>query len=52
MVKNMPAMQEILVLSLGQEDLLEKVMATTPVFLPGLEVQAHVPSVCVYFFFF
>ena len=35
MVKNLPAMQEMQVRSLGQEDPLEKGMATTPVFLPG-----------------
>ena len=35
MVKNLPAMQETRVQSLGQEDPLEKGMATTPVFLPG-----------------
>ena len=35
MVKNMPAMQETQVRSLGQEDPPEKGMATTPVFLPG-----------------
>ena len=35
MVKNSPAMQETRVRSLGQEDPLEKEMATTPVFLPG-----------------
>ena len=35
MVKNLPAMQETWVLSLGREDPLEKGMATTPVFLPG-----------------
>ena len=34
-VKNLPAMQETRVRSLGQEDPLEKGMATTPVFLPG-----------------
>ena len=34
-VKNPPAKQEIWVRSLGQEDPLEKVTATTPVFLPG-----------------
>ena len=34
MVKNLPAMQEIWVQSLGREDLLEKGM--TPVFLPGV----------------
>jgi len=34
-VKNPPAMQEMWVGSLGQEDPLEKEMATTPVFLPG-----------------
>ena len=35
MVKNLPAMQEMWVQSLGQEDPLEEEMATTPVFLPG-----------------
>ena len=34
MVKNLPAMQETGVLSLGQEDPLEEGMAPTPVFLP------------------
>ena len=34
MAKNPPAMQEIQVQSLGQEDHLKKGMATTPVFLP------------------
>ena len=33
-VKNLPVMQETPVQSLGREDLLEKGMATTPVFLP------------------
>ena len=33
MVNNLPAMQETQVQSLDQEDLLEKKMATTPVFL-------------------
>ena len=35
MVKNLPAMQETPVWSLGQEDPLEKDMAIHPVFLPG-----------------
>ena len=35
MVKNLPAMQETWVLSLGWEDPLEEGMAPTPVFLPG-----------------
>ena len=35
MVKNLTAVQEIWVQSLGQEDPLEKEMASTPVFLPG-----------------
>ena len=35
MVKNLPAIQEAQVQSLGQEDTLEEKMATTPVFLPG-----------------
>ena len=34
-VKNLPAMQETQVRSLGQEDPLEKEMAPTPVLLPG-----------------
>ena len=34
-VKNLPAMQEAWVQSLGQEDPLEESMAPTPVFLPG-----------------
>ena len=33
-VKNLPAMQENWVWSLGQEDPLEKEMQSTPVFLP------------------
>ena len=35
MVKNLPAMQEMWVPSLGPEDPLEKEMAIHPVFLPG-----------------
>ena len=35
MVKNLPAMQETQGQSLGQENPLEKGMATTPLFLPG-----------------
>ena len=35
MVKNLPAMQETWVRSLGWEDLLEEDMTTPPVFLPG-----------------
>ena len=35
MVKHLPAMQETQDGSLGQEDPLEKGMATSPVFLPG-----------------
>ena len=35
MVKNLPAMQETRVQSLGQEDPLEKGMAATSVFLEG-----------------
>ena len=35
MVKNLPAMQEIWVQSLGQEDPLEREWLPTPVFLPG-----------------
>ena len=35
LVKNLPAMQETPVQFLGQEDPLEKGMATTSVFLPG-----------------
>ena len=34
MVKNLPAMQETWIQSLGQEDLLEKETATPSVFLP------------------
>ena len=34
-VTNLPAMQETQVHSLGQEDSLEKGVATTPVFLPA-----------------
>ena len=34
-VKNLPAMQETWVQSLGHEDLLEREMQPTPVFLPG-----------------
>ena len=34
-VKNLPAMQETQVQSLGQEDPLEKEWQPTPVFLPG-----------------
>ena len=34
MVKNLPAMQETCVRSLGQQDPLQEVMATTAVFLP------------------
>ena len=40
MVKNLPAVQEIRIQSLGQEDALEKGMAITPVFLPG-EFHGH-----------
>ena len=35
MVKNLPAVWETWIRSLGQEDPLEKEMATSPVFLPG-----------------
>ena len=35
MVKNLPAIQETQVQSLGQDNPREKGMATTPVFLPG-----------------
>ena len=35
MVKNLPAMQELWIPSLGQEDPLEKDMATHFTFLPG-----------------
>ena len=35
MVKNPPAMQELQVRSLGQEDPLEEGMASSLVFLPG-----------------
>ena len=36
MVKRLPTMRETRVQSLGWEDLLEKEMATTPVFLPEI----------------
>ena len=35
MVKNLPAMRETWIQSLGQKDPLEKEMAPAPVFLPG-----------------
>ena len=35
LVKNLPAIQETRVQSLGSEDPLEKGMATHPIFLPG-----------------
>ena len=35
LVKNLPAVWETWVQSLGWEDLLEEGMATTPIFLPG-----------------
>ena len=35
MAKHLPTVRETWVQSLGREDLLEKEMATTPVFLPG-----------------
>ena len=35
MVKNLPAIQETRICSLGQEDSLEKGILPTPVFLPG-----------------
>ena len=35
MVKHLPTVRETWVQSLGQEDLLEKEMEPTPVFLPG-----------------
>ena len=35
MVKNLPAVPETWVRSLGREDILEKGMQPTPVFLPG-----------------
>ena len=43
MVKNLPAMQKAWIQSLGQEDPLEKGLATTPVFLPG---EPHGQSGC------
>ena len=43
MVKNLPAMQEMQVSSLGREDPLEKSMATHTVFLPG-ESQTEEPG--------
>ena len=36
MVKNLPAIQETRVQSLGQEDVMEKGMATYSSFLPGI----------------
>ena len=39
-IKNLPAMQETWVQSLGQEDLLEKRIQNSPVFLPG-EFHGH-----------
>ena len=45
MVKNLPAMQETQVLSLGQEDPLEKgKWQPTPVFLPGESGQRSLVS--------
>ena len=45
MVKNLPAMQETPVLSLGQEDTLEKgKWQPTPVFLPGESGQRSLVS--------
>ena len=44
MVKNLPAVQELWVLSLDWEDLLEESMATTPVFLPGESPLTEEPS--------
>ena len=43
MVKNLPAMQEMQVSSLGREDPLENSMATHTVFLPG-ESQTEEPG--------
>ena len=45
-VKNLPAMQEIQVQSLGWEDPLEKGMATTAVFLPGESPWTEEPAGC------
>ena len=44
MVKNLPAMQEIQVISLGQEDTLEEGIATYSVFLPGESPWAEEPG--------
>ena len=33
--RNLPAVQETWIISLGREDLLEEEMTPTPVFLPG-----------------
>ena len=44
MVKNMPAIWETWVRSLGWEDPLEEGMATTPVFLPGESLWTHEPG--------
>ena len=44
MVKNLPAMQETWVLSLGWEDLLEEGMATILLFLPGESLWTEEPA--------
>ena len=43
-VKNLPAMQETQVRSLGQEDPLEEGMAPTPVLLPGESHEQRSPA--------
>ena len=43
---NPPAIQETQVQSLGEEDSLEKGMATTPVFLPGESQGQRSPAGC------
>ena len=44
MVKNLPAMWETWVRTLGWEDRLEKGMATSPVFLPGESPRTEEPG--------
>ena len=45
MIKNLPAMRETWVRSLGWEDLLEKGMATHSVFLPGESPWTEEPDI-------
>ena len=46
MVKNLPAMQETKVQSLGQEDPWRSEWLPTPVFLPGVSVLVHGRNKC------